>query len=51
MNNSNNKNQAREKVCYFCVNGYKDIDYKEPNLLRKFTSSYAKIVPKKKSCL
>ena len=44
-----NKPSNKDKNCYFCLNGYKDVDYKEPNLLRRFTSSYAKIVPKRKS--
>jgi small subunit ribosomal protein S18 len=38
-----------EKYCYFCVNGIKDIDYKDAQLLRRFTSSYAKIVPRRRS--
>jgi small subunit ribosomal protein S18 len=41
----------KEKACYFCVNGYLDIDYKEAVLLRRYTSSYAKIIPQRKSNL
>lgn len=37
------------KYCYFCVNNVSEIDFKEVNLLRKFISSYMKIVPKKRS--
>lgn len=37
------------KYCYFCVNGIKDIDYKDGQLLRRWLSSYAKIVPKRRS--
>ncbi len=40
---------AKEKYCHFCVNGIKDIDYKNTQLLRRFTSSYAKIVPRRRS--
>jgi small subunit ribosomal protein S18 len=39
----------KEKYCYFCVNGLKDIDYKDGQLLRRWTSSYCKIVPKRRS--
>ncbi|MFC1598591.1 30S ribosomal protein S18 [Patescibacteria group bacterium] len=38
-----------EKFCYFCVNGIRDIDYKDGQFLRRWTSSYAKIVPKRRS--
>ena len=37
------------KACYFCQNMYKEIDYKDPQLLRRFISSYAKIAPKRRS--
>ena len=37
------------KYCYFCVNGIKDIDYKDGQFLRRWTSSYAKIVPRRRS--
>ncbi|PJE75580.1 30S ribosomal protein S18 [Candidatus Uhrbacteria bacterium CG10_big_fil_rev_8_21_14_0_10_48_11] len=39
--------QAR--FCRFCVNGITDIDYKDTATLQRFTSSYAKIVPRRKS--
>lgn len=39
----------KARYCYFCVNGLTDIDYKDVNTLRRYTSSYAKIVPKRKS--
>jgi small subunit ribosomal protein S18 len=38
-----------QKYCYFCVNGIKDIDYKDGQFLRRWTSSYAKIVPRRRS--
>jgi len=38
-----------KKVCLFCEQGVEEIDYKEPPILRKFTSSYAKIVARKRS--
>ena len=39
----------RPKYCYFCVNNIQDIDYKDVNTLRRFISSYNKIVPKRRS--
>ena len=41
----------RRKYCYFCVNGIHDVDYKDINTLRKFMSSYNKIVPRRRSGL
>lgn len=38
-----------KRYCYFCVNNIKDIDFKETTLLRRFMSSYTKIVPKRRS--
>jgi small subunit ribosomal protein S18 len=38
-----------KKYCYFCVNGIKDIDYKDGQFLRRWTSSYSKIVPRRRS--
>ena len=43
------KHIQKEKVCFFCANNYKDIDYKETSLLRKFINSYFKIVPRRRS--
>ena len=39
----------QKKYCYFCANNITDIDYKETTLLRRFISSYMKIVPKRRS--
>ena len=39
----------KEKYCYFCVNNVDYIDYKNNNILRRFISSYSKIVPRKRS--
>lgn len=41
------KNQTKQ--CYFCLNTIEDIDYKNTKLLRRFVSSYAKIVSRKRS--
>lgn len=40
---------SEKKYCHFCVNNIQDIDYKNINLLRRFISSYSKIVPRKRS--
>ncbi len=40
-----------EKVCYFCANNIKDIDYKDTETLRHFISAQAKIMPRKRSHL
>jgi len=38
-----------QKYCYFCVNNITDVDYKDTQLLRRFISSYMKIVPRRRS--
>lgn len=38
-----------EKYCHYCVNGHDEIDYREVNLLTRFTSSYGKILPRRKT--
>jgi small subunit ribosomal protein S18 len=47
----NNTPEPKAKACYYCVNGLRDADYKNANLIRKFTSSYGKIAPKRRSGL
>jgi len=37
-----------QKHCYFCINKIDEIDYKNADLLRRFMSSYNKILPRKK---
>jgi len=41
----------KEKQCYFCVNKSKVIDYKDNETLRRFTSSFMKIQPRRRSGL
>lgn len=41
--------RLKNKYCYFCVNNIEDIDYKNWQQLQRFTSSYGKIVPKRRS--
>lgn len=40
-----------EKVCYFCAQNAKLIDYKDSETLRHFMSAQAKIMPRKRSHL
>jgi small subunit ribosomal protein S18 len=52
MNNYKKQSSSpiqKEKYCYFCVNNVDYIDYKNNNILRRFISSYSKIVPRKRS--
>ncbi|MDD5342772.1 MAG: 30S ribosomal protein S18 [Patescibacteria group bacterium] len=39
----------KEKACYLCAQGINEIDYKDVQLLQRFISSYAKILPKKRT--
>jgi len=39
----------KDKYCFFCVNTISEIDYKDTQILRRFLSSYNKIVPKRRS--
>ena len=48
-NKKNNNLLQKERYCYFCVNNADYIDYKNQHLLRRFLSSYSKIVPRKRS--
>lgn len=44
-----NTTTAAKKTCYFCANNVREIDFKDETTLRKFISSYAKIVPRRRS--
>ncbi|MFA5946299.1 MAG: 30S ribosomal protein S18 [Patescibacteria group bacterium] len=46
MNKSNPNN---DRYCYFCVNKETLIDYKNTDVLRRFISSFGKIVSRKRS--
>lgn len=48
---SNKLNKLTEKKCYYCVNGLREPDYKNAQVLRKFISSYGKIAPRRRSGL
>jgi small subunit ribosomal protein S18 len=39
----------KQKVCYFCINNIKEVDYKDAQLLRRFVNVYMKILPRKRT--
>lgn len=39
----------KERSCYLCTNALDDIDYKDVRLIQRFLSSYAKILPRRRS--
>ena len=39
----------KQRHCYFCANNIDDVDYKDTAVLRRFLSSFAKIVSRKRS--
>jgi len=39
----------KKNNCYFCINNQKAIDYKNGQLLGRYTSSYGKILPRRKT--
>ncbi len=41
--------QKKPRKCYFCFNNLPHIDYKDTSMLRRFLSSFGKIVPRKRS--
>ncbi|MFH0854712.1 MAG: 30S ribosomal protein S18 [bacterium] len=38
----------KDKFCFFCVNGIRQIDYKETSYLKKFMTPYGKIAPRRR---
>lgn len=51
MKSKTGQSQKKQKQCHFCINKGKQIDYKDNEGLRRFTSSYMKIQPRKRSGL
>lgn len=37
------------KQCYFCVNNFDEVDYKDTQTLRRFVNAHMKILPKKRT--
>lgn len=44
-----NNNRRRKKVCIFCAENAKSIDYKDAGRLRKFITERGKILPRRVS--
>jgi small subunit ribosomal protein S18 len=40
---------GQQRHCGYCINGVQAIDYKDAVALRRYTSSYSKIVPRRRS--
>lgn len=38
-----------ERTCYLCSNGINALDYRDPQLLQRFVSPYAKILPRRRT--
>ncbi|MBI5466007.1 MAG: 30S ribosomal protein S18 [Candidatus Kerfeldbacteria bacterium] len=53
MNNRPNHRKstatAKPRVCYFCINGITDIDYKDNRIMQKSLSGYSKILPRRRT--
>jgi len=41
--------KERERHCYFCRTNVDEIDFKDTQVLKRFVSSYGKIVPRRRS--
>jgi small subunit ribosomal protein S18 len=48
-NQKQNSAMQQQRHCGFCIHGVMAVDYKDSNALRRYTSSYGKIVPRRKS--
>lgn len=48
-NKRNDSVMAQQRHCGFCIKGVMAVDYKDATALRRYTSSYGKIVPRRKS--
>ena len=52
MNRRNQKKNGgldEQRHCGFCIKSVRAVDYKDANALRRYTSSYGKIVPRRRS--
>lgn len=47
----NNLLAKKKKQCYFCVNNIREVDYKNPQMLRRFLSYEAKIAARRRTGL
>ena len=46
-NNNRKRGMRRRKVCQFCADKDKNIDYKDVETLKKFTTERGKILPRR----
>ena len=49
MKRRQQQNLNQQRHCGYCINQVKAIDYKDAVALRRYTSSYSKIVPRRRS--
>jgi small subunit ribosomal protein S18 len=45
----NNNKKKIVRTCYFCQQNVSEINYKDTDTLRRYLSSFGKIVPRKRS--
>jgi len=48
-NNRRRRFSSRQKVCYFCSEKSKEIDYKDADLLRRYINDRGKIRPRRQT--
>lgn len=48
---NNNSNNLDQKHCYYCVNQPEMVDFKDVQILQRFLSHYARIVPRRRTGL
>ncbi|MDD4607433.1 MAG: 30S ribosomal protein S18 [Patescibacteria group bacterium] len=46
---SKSKSAKNSQGCYFCLNNAEEIDYTNVDEIRRFTSPYARILPRRKT--
>ena len=46
---NNKQNPKGDRRCFFCLQNVSSIDWKDAQGLKRYTSSYAKIVPRRRS--
>ena len=49
MQKQNQQPVKKQRQCFFCYNKVEQVDYKAVSTLRRYLSSFAKIVPRKRS--
>ena len=47
----NNNKQIEQKHCYYCVNKNENVDFEDVQVLQRFMSHYARIVPRRRTGL